>query len=369
MFYILFNCLFFVEVKKNQDIIAYMNSFSYKITSNASIRGMLINSQKKNPKFGGKNFFLSDLCNPLKLYLQIKYPDKFQPTLETRKLFALGNLVHGIMGKAIEKIPNFVDTEAILDGNFFGIPVRGRIDAETKDSIFEFKSKTELPKTAEDVFKKYPQDIEQIGFYSFLDPLNRKENYLIFISQDGKFQLKAFKVIIKSVKGIENELRKRVKLLERVLSNEESPSVFLKCRYCNESCILNEENLCEYIKNNQLDCCIKQFVELIPSEEMEKNLSQLLELKGFEDIFSIYNIIVSRKTLNEAITEFELEPFEGNEKMKNKVYTMTDEVIAKIISILQQGMIEAKDVTIDFRTLELTVEDDWIILAEKECSK
>ena len=48
---------------------------------------------------------------------------------------------------------------------------------------------------------------------------------------------------------------------------------------------------------------------------------------------------------------------------------MTDEVIAKIISILQQGMIEAKDVTIDFRTLELTVEDDWIILAEKECSK
>jgi len=310
-----------MEAKNNLDIIAYMNSFSPRTTPNATIRGMLINSQKNNPKSQGKNYSLSDLCNPLRLYFQIKYPKKFQPTLETQKLFALGNMVHGIMGKAIEKMPDFVDTESNLDGNFLGIPVRGRIDAETKDSIFEFKSKGELPKTIEEVFEKYPQDVEQLGFYSFLDPLHRKENYLIFVSQDGKFQLKAFKFVIKSVKGIGNELINRIELLKKVLSGEEPPSVFLKCRHCNKDCILNEEDLCEYINNNSLGCCIKQFVELIPSEEMEGRLSELLEIKGFEDIFSIYNIITSRKTLNESTTDLELEPFEGDElKRRSQVY-------------------------------------------------
>ena len=125
-----------MEIKKAPDIITYMNNFVSGVTPNATICGLLINSQKNQPKFGGKNFFLTDLCNPLQFYFQSKYSDKFQPTLETKKLFALGNMIHGIMSKAVEKMPDFIDKEANLDGNFLGIAVRGRIDAETKESIF-----------------------------------------------------------------------------------------------------------------------------------------------------------------------------------------------------------------------------------------
>jgi hypothetical protein len=295
-----------------------MKKFVVGITPDATIRGKLLKSQEdRKAIIPRKYFFLTDLCDPLDFYLRTKYPDKFQPTLEKKKLFSLGNKIHGIMGKAIEKMDDFVDKEALLDGHLLGIPVRGKIDAEIKKSIFEFKSKQDLPQTASDVIANYPQDVEQLAFYSFLDPMKRKENYLVFVSQDGKYQLKAFKLITKSFKAVGNKLKKRVELLEQIEFSNGS----LKCRYCYDDCILKKENLCKYYDNSTLGCSVKDFVEIIPDKEMEESLNKLMEPNEFEDLFSIFNIITPRKTLHESTREIELEPYESDmDKEKNKIY-------------------------------------------------
>ena len=54
-----------MDIKEQPDIITDMNVFVAGVAPNATIRGLLINSQKNQPKSGGKNFFLTDLCNPL----------------------------------------------------------------------------------------------------------------------------------------------------------------------------------------------------------------------------------------------------------------------------------------------------------------
>jgi len=314
------------------DLTLYMNKFiSGNVTPNATIRGELVKIQQITKRYSEKDyFFLKDICDPVKLYLSSKYPERFEPTIDTKKIFSIGNRIHGTMGKAIEKMDDFIDTEAILDGHLIGIPVRGRIDAETKNAIFEFKSKNELPVNPQEIIERYPQDVEQLGFYSFLDPIKRKENYLIFVSQDGKYTLRAFKLTTKSFKGIERELRNRVELLKKVFSEEEHPSVFFKCRYCKDDCSLKTDSLCELYKNKNPKCSIKDFVEITRDEIMEKYLNELIELKGFENLYSIFNIITSRKTLNKSINELELEPEELEvdesekskymEKKKNKTY-------------------------------------------------
>lgn len=289
---------------KITDITIQMNKFvSGDITPDATIRGELTKTQQQKKKYSEKDyFFLTDLCDPLQFYFKSKYPERFQPTVETNKLFAVGNRIHGVMGKVIEKMDDFIDTEANLDGHLIGIPVRGRIDAETKKSIFEFKSKQELPSNVQEIFERHAKDVEQLGFYSFLDPMKRKENYLVFVSQDGEYKIKVFKVTTKSFKGIERELKNRIELLKKILSEEESPSVFLKCRYCNEECSLRGDAICEFYKNNNLGCSIKDFIEISHDDDMEKYLSKLIEPKGFENLFSIFNIITSRKTLHKSTT-------------------------------------------------------------------
>ncbi len=296
-----------------------------RATPDATLRGTLIKARDEQPKTSEKKyFFLTDVCKPLEFYFKTKYPEKFQISIEKRKLFALGDRIHKIMEKAIEKMDNFIDVEANLDGQLIGLPVRGRIDAETNSSIFEFKSKDELPKSVEEIIEKYPQDIEQIAFYAFLDPMKRKEHYLVFVSQDGKYQIKVFKLTVKSHKGIGNELSKRIELLQKVVSGEEQPAIFSRCRYCGNNCELKKENACNLHSNPNPKLSIKDFITLESDKQMEDILKDLAKPHEFIDTFSLFNIITSRKTLHKATSEIELEPFDQDpEKIKNKNFFET----------------------------------------------
>lgn len=288
------------------DIIEEMNDCIAGIFPDATIRGALLNSKDGCKKNTDKEyFFVTDVCNPLSACLKNLYPDKFEPTLEAKKIFSLGNKIHGVMGKAVEELEDFVDTEANLDGGLMGISVRGRMDAETNNSIFEFKSKSELPENVSDVLKKYPQDVEQLAFYSVLDSLKRRENYLIFISQDGGYELKVFKIITKDFEVVEKKLRERVSNLKKVFSGEESLSLFSKCRYCNPDCELMKEGSCEYFSNSELECVVKDDVEIFRDVEMENKMSALVSPDKFEDFFSVFNIITSRKTLHKSTAELD----------------------------------------------------------------
>ena len=198
----------------------------------------------------------------------------------------------------------YFSPESKLDGFFMGIRTIGKIDAKIDGKIIEIKSKANIPLVVEEVVERYPQDLEQLAFYSVIDPTNPKENYLVFISQDLKQEIKVFKVLIKNKEEIIRILKQRINLLDAVKKGYVNPTKLGKCRYCNkEKCIYFNKGLCKW-----QDCTFPcEVIDFIAIEEDNNFKGKLLIARarwdGKSEIFRVNDIVSSRKYLYDSALE------------------------------------------------------------------
>lgn len=297
-----------------------------KTIPNEVLRGLLMKMKDKNTEIissGEDYYYLTDLCNPVKKYLERMHPSLIIFNSENEKAKIMGNKIHKIAEIWIKNMENFISSESKLDGSLVGAKVVGKIDAKVGESIIDFKSKINLPQTVEDVINKYPQDIEQLGFYTAIDPLMPKVNYLVFISQQNQQEMKVFKVTIKDHEKILEVLKQRINLLDGVKKGYVEKSKLGKCRYCNEeSCQFKVLGLCEW-ESNEFNCDILDFVEIIEDKEYRNKLMVArAKWDNASELFTVNEIINGRKTLyNNSLEKIEEDWNEPIEKTLAKIYS------------------------------------------------
>lgn len=305
-----------------QDMIQFMNKFVGKIDSNESLTGFLkgkkINHNKSiiSPK---SYYFMTTLCAPMDEYIKINFPN-VKDSLETKKRMNIGNKIHRFAASWFKKIDGFESSESILDGIYFGLPVRGRIDARINNSIIELKTKDIMPKNKEELIEMYPQDIEQLGFYTCIDPLKPEINYLVFLSHENPSKLKAFKVNIKDFNRIKYVLKKRIDDFDKALK-EKNPSNLGKCRYCGDQCKLREEGNCEWFNLSKKECEILDYINISEDEEFSRKIEEIMKSwDGFQDTLFPFNILVPRKYLRKQVLEIEDDFLEEADQVRDKNY-------------------------------------------------
>lgn len=305
-----------------EDITQQISSSIAGLSPHGTLFGIIknrLNNQitKKRKAYWG----VTDITNPLQTYFRIKYPQEYKDTIETKKRFAMGNKQHAILQKKLESLEGFVDREIILDGRILGVDLVGRVDAKVKDNIWEIKSKETLPNNKEELLEKYPQDVEQLCFYSILDPELPKENILIFTTHSDFNKIKAFRIIIKNLGKVKNLALTRINQLNDWLDSKETPTVSFRCRYCNDDCSIKIKNLCTFFENASLPCGVEKFIEVVEALEIESQLKQIKVYDNEVDYFSIFNIISSRQVLQKEsaeIKEDEEEPYDNSYKKQNQ---------------------------------------------------
>jgi len=305
-----------------KDMITYVNDFVKQVNLDESLASMLREKIKDGiKKFMPLDYFyLTELCNPVHSYW-IRMRKDILPPAELKRVWAWGNRLHRLANYWFRKLPKYIVEEGALDGIFVGLRgVRGRIDALMGESILEYKTKEELPeKDAEKLFLKYPQDIEQVAFYSILYQSPPKINYLIFISNKEPFEIMAFKIIIKDPNKIKILLESRMKKLKRALE-EKDPSGLEQCRYYDKGCQFKDSSVCSCkdLKDSKKDE-FKGSIEVSYDEEFTNKLKELQkEAIQEKNFFTTKDIIAPRKY---GIKE-EFERDELKEKAKNYLWTL-----------------------------------------------
>ncbi|MEK6886086.1 MAG: hypothetical protein AABX17_03915 [Nanoarchaeota archaeon] len=268
--------------------------FTYNESLSSMLR-MMIQDTKKKPNVADY-YIVTELCNPAQTYWA-RTSEKVEKPMVIQKKLNWGTTLHGITGKWLETFPDFVVNEGNIDGAWVDLPgVKGRIDCRIGDSIFDLKTKNEIPETAEEVISKYPQDVEQVCFYSAIHPSHDKINYLIFMKDSGTFPFKAFKIEIKDPSKIDSLIKTRIKTLDEAIKTK-NPISLGRCRYHEKGCQFFEANLCNCDKLEPLSTeQLQQAINLTYDEEMTK---RLLEVKtkyhASKNFFSTWNIISPRK--------------------------------------------------------------------------
>lgn len=268
-----------------EDMVNFMSKFVKKVTPDDSLAGFIKNKsgeQKKPSASPDTYFFLTDLCSPMDTYIKKNSPN-MEISLETKKKMNTGNKIHRFAVNWFQWMNGFESSESLLDGIYFGLPVRGRIDARISGSIIELKSKDKIPENKEEVISLYPYDLEQIAFYTCIDPTKPKINHLIFISQGVPYKIVSFKIEIKDFNQIKHILKNRIDELNKALKEKE-PSPLKKYG--------------SYVDAKQRDCEILSHIEISEDKEFEQIMQKSLESwDGHQDTLIPYNIIVPRKYL------------------------------------------------------------------------
>ena len=281
-----------------ENMISFINRKVSSITFNESLSSIVRDKIKELPKkpYAGDHYNLVDLCNPSKLYYdRTSSPTEKSPELQ--KKLEWGTKLHEITQNWLKSFPDFVIAEGTIDGIWVDIPkVRGRIDCKIGDSIFEIKTKEELPIDVNDVLTKYPQDVEQLSFYSVVHPSHDKINYLLFIKDSQPFEMKVFKLEIKDLNKIKAILEKRIKLLDEALETK-NPIPLGRCRYYGSECQYEKSKKCncekvEPLSTEQLEKCIELSLDI----EMTKKLEELRKkYHSSNSFFTTLDIISPRK--------------------------------------------------------------------------
>lgn len=302
-----------------EDMINFMSRFMTKITPNESLTSFLKTKTQKENGFifePREYFFLTSLCSPMDTYMKSKFPD-IKPSLETLKQYSIGNKFHSLAINWFQKMDGFESSESVLDGVYFGLPVRGKIDAKIGNCIVELKTKEIIPNNEKELVEKYPQDIEQVGFYACIDPLKPETNYLIFLSHENPSKLKTFKIIIKDFNKIKLVLKERIDELKDALEKND-PSRLGKCRYDGK---YNLEEIFPELELFERGCEIFDFIEISEDEEFNEKFKEVMSSwDGYQDTITPYNIIAPRKYLNKQITGVAEEFFEDSNKVRDKNY-------------------------------------------------
>jgi len=272
-----------------------------KISPSESLRGLLINSMSNQEEIGPPKgyYYLTSLCNPVQDFLKRIYPKIKQKTNpEQEKTRVRGNKIHRFAEIWIQNMDKFFSSESNLDGFFIGIRTTGRIDAKVDNHILEFKSKKRLPFDINEIIERYPHDLEQLAFYSVIDPSCSNENYLIFISQDIKQEMKVFKITTKNKEEIIKILKQRINLLDGAQKKHVPAEKLGKCRFCNEyECVFLEKDLCVW-KNNYFPCGVLDFIKIEEDHEFKKKLSfAKSQWNKKSELFRINDLISARGVL------------------------------------------------------------------------
>ncbi|HJX50075.1 MAG TPA: hypothetical protein VJ438_01295, partial [Candidatus Nanoarchaeia archaeon] len=301
------------DIKNEQldvgDFITFVNNLA-DTSESESLRGFLINLDKNELKIKINSprgyYFVTDLVNPTKKYLVTKFPT-IPTDIEIQKKFIKGDKIHGFAEIWIKNVEGCVSSESKLDGFLLDIPVTGKIDCKINENIVDFKSKEKIPETPKEIIEKYPHDIEQLMFYSALDPTHPIINYLVFISQGSEQKLKSFKITLKDPDKIRDLMFNRINLLDNVLKGDLDLSELPKCNYClGKECGYYKEGICKWLdKNNALE--IGNLVNI--EEDLEFN-TKLQDAKnkwnGEDNLYSINNLLNSRKYFYTNILEWGL---------------------------------------------------------------
>jgi hypothetical protein len=121
--------------------------------------------------------------------------------------------------------------------------VMGKIDIRAGNSLYELKTKDNTPETVAEIVSSYPQDLEQLAFYSVIHPSNPRVNYLVFMKNSPPFDLKVFRVEINDANRIKSILTSRIDKLDRAIDNQD-PSRLGKCRYYDSGCEFRNSDVC-----------------------------------------------------------------------------------------------------------------------------
>jgi hypothetical protein len=303
-------------------------NFSSRFIQNFQIHENLaeqIRDQLKKEEIGRilpkAHFNLTELCNLQASYWKRKKPNIKQSN-KLKLILRRGTKLHNFSNRWFRELSNFSGHEITLDGCDVGIPgIIGRLDFKIGDSIVEFKTKPEIPSNSEEVFILYPQDIEQLIFYSVMHIKNPLENYIVFMEDIEPHKLIAFKVKIKNIDPIRKLLIERKNIFEMALSSC-NPSLLGKCRYHGGFCEFEIEKQCncKNLENLQIDV-IKEFVEIFYDEKMTKELTEIRKrIKIPKELFTTNEIIAPRKSFVKRVLGAELEYFKNEVQEDRKSY-------------------------------------------------
>lgn len=263
--------------------------------------------------------YVTHLTNPAQRFFSIAYPEVRKPPALARRL-ARGKQLHSFAGVWFRNLPDFVVEEGTLDGAWVGLlGVRGKIDYRVGDSIFELKTKDKLPETPEEILSSYPQDLEQLVFYSVIHPSGPAVNYLIFMKNSAPFNLKAFRVITEDAGTIKSILVSRMRALSKSFKTND-PSRLGRCRYYESGCAYRVSGscLCDGLEPLNVSA-LQRSVVINFDEAFTKLLENARDTHGGSSTFSLStrDIIAPRKHYMEAISGSE-SLYEGDEKDEYK---------------------------------------------------
>ncbi|GAG06310.1 unnamed protein product, partial [marine sediment metagenome] len=240
-------------------------------------------------------FAVTKLCLPIDTFIEQKFGKEKSQKL--KEIMAQGNRIHAIVQNWLKRHKDYCGSEATLDGRLIGIPARGRVDGRINEIIIEIKSIKELPEKTKDIIEKYPQYIEQVAFYSVIDPLAPKENYLVFVTKEYPYTIKSFKLSVLNPEAIKNILKKRIYLLREILEGKKDPKILGKCRYCyEEDCSVKKEGKCSLFDLEPLECEIKDYVELVEDMNFSSEIENLKKKYGKDyKFYPAYYILCPRQ--------------------------------------------------------------------------
>jgi hypothetical protein len=287
-------------------LVEEINGFVIGITYDESLSSLLKNvmdTQLEEPS--PKNYYyITQVTNPAQTFFTRIHPEIERPPEITRKL-ARGKQLHSFAGIWFKNLPGFYADEGLLDGAWVDIPgVRGKIDHRIGDSLIEFKTKDNLPNTPEEIISCYPNDLEQIAFYSVIHPSSPKNNYLVFMKNSSPYELKTFKIVIKDKGTIKSILHSRITLLNKAFETK-NPKNLGKCRYFETGCQYSDNASCSCAELEPLNTLpLQKSLEISYDDEFTKQLIQAREDSRIPDVFclSTRDIIAPRKHYMEIIS-------------------------------------------------------------------
>lgn len=325
------------------DTITELNKFVAGWSNDESLKALLekkIENQRKESKNRKNYYFLTELTNPMQTYWARINPVE-KPKKLARKL-VLGKQLQYKLSYVFSSLPNFILEEGKIDGFHVGIPgVRGSVDYMIENKIIELKTKEVLPKDVNNIFELYPNDLEQLVFYSVLHPSQPKENYLIFVQDFKPHKVIAFKVLTKNFGEIKKIIQDRIALLDEALEKKD-PSKLGKCRYYNKTpnCQFEDQKICACANAPSLSLDkLKSSIDIIYDEGYSKLLEEKIKNNKFNDsLYSVKDIIAPRKHYMENILL--IEPNWEGDKESDEYYACLSYMIRELKYNLNHNEIE-----------------------------
>jgi len=288
------------------DIIDEINQFVVGTTYDESLSSLLkkvMDSQLSEEPTPKNYFYVTQVTNPAQTYFTRFHPE-VKKSPETARKLAYGKQLHNFASIWFKNLPGYMAEEGLVDGAWVGIPgVRGKIDHRVGESLLEFKTKDSIPSTPEEIISNYPQDLEQLAFYSAMHPSHPKNNYLVFMKNSVPFDIKAFKIEINDNGVIKSILHSRITNLNKAIDTKD-PSKLGKCRYFDTGCQYQEKNICSCAEFSPIKTdALQKALALTFDENFTKELVQAREMSAIPRVFSlsIRDIIAPRKHYMETI--------------------------------------------------------------------